>query len=61
MCAFNCGFILYDSWEDSLPHMIRWLDELKVLVPVVVMKVNLSVVLVAMVIVIMVGCPSSQE
>ena len=41
--------------------MIRWLDELKVLVPVVVMKVNLSVVLVAMVIVIMVGCPSSQE
>ena len=24
VCAFNCGFILYDSWAASLPHMIRY-------------------------------------
>jgi len=23
VCAFNCGFILYNSWAASLPHMIR--------------------------------------
>jgi len=23
VCAFNCGFILYDTWAPSLPHMIR--------------------------------------
>ena len=23
VCAFNCGFILYSSWEASLPAMVR--------------------------------------
>jgi len=23
VCAFNCGFILYSSWNDSIPHMVR--------------------------------------
>ena len=23
VCAFNCGFILYSSWAESIPHMIR--------------------------------------
>jgi len=23
VCAFNCGFILYSSWTDSIPHMVR--------------------------------------
>jgi len=24
VCAFNCGFILYSSWAESLPHMLRY-------------------------------------
>ena len=23
VCAFNCGFILYSSWAESIPHMVR--------------------------------------
>ena len=23
VCAFNCGFILYKTWSDSIPHMMR--------------------------------------